>query len=467
MAFSLARPLFNGRLNTVVRASPKRVKIIGKAEAWRGSIKFRFVTTLILALSPTTQAQESFDRPAHLEERTTQEIERTTIPQPHTHDHFDDSPGPFLQWPHLTNGWFGLRHKLSNAGILFDLVAAIDFSRNLSGGIDSSRTVAPYLFAASLSVDSEKLGLFPGGLLFIDVQRIGGSSGTAIVNDFQVFSNIAAESRTQLAQLWYEQQIVGEYLRLKIGKMDANSDFAYVDHGLLFLHSSMGLSPTIQSMPTYPDTAYGIEVIGRTATGVYGRVGVYDGALQRGVRTGLHGPVLDDIFAIGESGLTWSAAAADLSGRLGIGIWYHNGDFDRFDGGTNDGTEGAYLTFDQLVYREIPDDDDQGIGWFVQYGYADPDVSPVDHHIGTGLTWTGALPHRDADALGLGISIVHFSQASGATFSTYETATELFYTLQLTGFASLTLDLQAITNPGGIAAQPDALTGTTRLVLHF
>ena len=63
---------------------------------------------------------------------------------------------------------------------------------------------------------------------------------------------------------------------------------------------------------------------------------------------------------------------------------------------------------------------------------------------------------------------MHFSGVPGAGFAAdFETATELFYTIALTGFLDLTLDLQAITNPGGIAGQPDAWVGTTRMVFNF
>ncbi len=397
--------------------------------------------------------------------------QRPSIARPHKEGlEQDPRVTPFRKWNYLTDGWFGLRPRLSRSGISFEATLTVDASRNLSGGIDSTRTVAPYLVDVNLSIDSSALGVFPGGFLFLDLQQSGGDTGQKIVNDSQVFSNIAAEPRTQLAQLWFEQRLAADRIRLKLGKVDANSDFAYVDHGMLFLNSSMGVSPTIQFMPTYPDAAYGFNAFVHPMSGVYSGVGIYDGALQSGTRTGIHGPVLRHLFLIGETGLTWVATHAGLAGRLGLGGWYHSGDFDRFDGGFNTGASGAYATFDQLVYREPSSlaDDSQGVGWFVQYGYADDSVSPIDHHFGTGITWTGAIPYRDRDALGLGVSVVHFSSAPGAKFSAdFETSTEWFYTFQLTGFFALTFDLQAITNPGGIDGQPDAWTGTTRLVLNL
>ncbi len=438
-------------------------------------LRWFFGATLLAAIASAAPAQLLPDLSVELEDPADREEQddfgdRPSVARPHDEEaEQDPTDTPFLEWNHLTDGWFGLRSWLARTGISFEATMTVDVSHNLSGGIDSA-TVMPYLFDANIAVDTERLGLFPGGVFFADFQQIGGDTGEKIVNDFQVFSNIAAEPRTQLAQLWFEQRFADDRIRIKLGKVDANSEFAYVDNGAMFLNSSMGVSPTIEFLPTYPDPAFGFNTFLRPIEGIYAGVGVYDGALQSGTRTGIHGPVFRHLFVIAELGATWSATDDDLAGRLGLGGWYHSGDFGRFEGGSSAGAAGAYVTFDQVLYNETPDSAGpaQGVGWFVQYGYADPSLSPVDHHFGTGITWTGAIPCRDRDALGVGFSLVHFSGAPGADFAAdFETATEIFYMVPLTGFLDLTFDLQAITNPGGIEGQPDAWTGTTRLVVNF
>ena len=52
--------------------------------------------------------------------------------------------------------------------------------------------------------------------------------------------------------MWLERRLLRDRLRLKVGKADANADFAGVFAGGEFLHSSAGYSPTIQGFPSYP-----------------------------------------------------------------------------------------------------------------------------------------------------------------------------------------------------------------------
>ena len=65
----------------------------------------------------------------------------------------------------------------------------------------------------------------------------------------QAFVNNDADDFTALYELWYEQYLFDDVVRVKIGKLDANSEFAYVEHGGEFIHSSPGVSPSILSFP--------------------------------------------------------------------------------------------------------------------------------------------------------------------------------------------------------------------------
>ena len=110
---------------------------------------------------------------------------------------------------------------------------------------------------------------------------------------------------------------------------------------------------------------------------------------------------------IGEAGVTWAIGDKnELPGRLGLGGWGHTGRFATFSGRTDDGISGFYLVCDQTLWRENPEDDEdgQGIGLFFQYGSIDLDVSDVEQHVGFGFVWTGLLPGRDDDVAGVGLA---------------------------------------------------------------
>ena len=101
---------------------------------------------------------------------------------------------------------------------------------------------------------------------------------------------------------------------------------------------------------------------------------------------------------------------------------------------------------------------------FLQYGSAQAEVSEMTDHVGGGVTWTGLLPDRDTDMLGLGASWVRLSRQADFRHG-YELALELFYSIPLTDWAVLKPDLQYIVHPAG--GRGNTLVGTLRIELSF
>lgn len=386
----------------------------------------------------------------------------------------------WLEGDYATGDWGGLRPELDDKGVTVGASAILDWSKNVRGGIDTANSAFRSFLDLNVTLDLGKLVGIEGGTLFVDAYTFNGRSGSErLVGDAQGFDNIDSDRRAQIGEVWYEQKLAGDKLRIKAGKIDANAEFAYANNGCrylecAFLNSSPGMSPTILGMPTYPDPAMGVVVFVYPVEWLQAGVGVFDGAGQEGHRTGLRGPDTlfgspADLFFIGELGVLWSLEGETLPGRLGLGGWGHTGTFDRFDGATASGTQGFFVTVAQTLWRENPQDaeDGQGVAAFAQYGWADPQVSEMDHHLGAGVEWTGALPGRDADVAGLMVSWVHFSQAPGAGLvDEGEMVVELVYKARITPWMSLQPDVQYITNPGG-AGLADALVFTLRAEVGF
>lgn len=386
-----------------------------------------------------------------------------------------DTGLPADQWQHATDDWLGHRPELDDRGVIFEASITTDWSKNLRGGMNTEGGTFRHLFNANLTLDTERLMGWEGGTFFLNFQNHHGPDGSADdVGDAQAFSNIDADGRTEIAELWFEQVTSDGVIRLKIGKVEANSEFAYVDNGGEFINSSMGFSPTVFVLPTYPDPAMSVNLFVYPTDGFYAGAGLYDGSLNEGVPTGSRGPKTffqhpADLFVIGEAGVTWGEQGERLPGRLAAGGWWHTGTFTRFDGLTDEETGGFYILLDQTIWLENPSDpdDEQGIGMFLQYGYADADVSMIEHHAGGGFAWTGPLPSRDDDVLGAGVSFVRFTDEPGAgLMDDSETAFELFYKAQILPWVSVKPDLQYITNPGGTGLD-DALVATIRIEADF
>ena len=379
----------------------------------------------------------------------------------------------FLDWTLASGDWNGARPWLGERGISLEAYLLTDASVVAAGGVDPGGTALRSLLDVAITLETAPLFGVEGGHFFTDFQVQRGSDGSDEVGDIQAFSNIDGENRTQLAQIWYEQALLEDYIWIKLGKADANADFAYVDHGARFNNSSFGFSPTILGFPTYPDPSFGAALFVRPADGVYAGAGVYDGATNAGIPTGTHGPRSlfgrpSDLFIVTELGFRWTDAIDIAPGRIGIGTWRHTGDFTTFDGARSTRAAGGYVVADQILWRPAESaSTDRGLASFLQLGWADSAISPVAFHLGTGLTWIGPFDSRPADALGIAATWARFTNAPGAPLrGEGELALEFFYTLQTTPWMRLKTDVQWIVDPGG-SGLDDALVFTLRSAVSF
>jgi porin len=362
----------------------------------------------------------------------------------------------------LTGNWWGARTSLSDRGIAIDASITYDLSKNLRGGVDTSGVGLVQLYDLYLTLDTERLLGLKGGTFFVVFQHQTGQSPDDEVGSYQGVSSIDADGRTQVSEAYYQQSLFDDRLTLKAGKIDATADFACSDFGNAFVGASMGLSPNIP-IPTYPDSAFGASARWNVTEALYVGAGAYDGAAQEGVPTGSRGPKTlfgkpSDLFLIAQVGSAYDLG--DTSGHVAVGAWHHTGTFDRFDGGTDDRSSGAYLLVDHTLYRENPDDEDdaQGLSLFALYGLADDAVAEAPHHVVAGAVYTGLIPTRDADSIGLAAGAAFF--ADGAGFDAdHEVVIELFYEFRPLPFISLKPDLQYILNAGGA---DDAFVATLR-----
>jgi len=327
-----------------------------------------------------------------------------------------------------------------------------------------------------MSIDTLPTLGYRGGTFSVDFQNQAGESGAGGADDagdFQGVGNADADGRTQISEIWYEQLLLDNKLRVKIGKIDANSEFAAPDNSGEFLNSSYGVSPTVLGIPAYPDAAFGANAFIYPTRNWYLGVGIYDGSAQNGRLTGSYGPAglwHDDssLFSIAEVGYRWVCADNTLPGHVGVGVTYHSGDFEKANGDIQSGASSFYVVLDQKIWHKKFYDkgNEQGVYAFGQYGHADKDVSEVSDHVGAGVMWIGPYDKMYPDIVGLGVQTVKFNDDFGFT-ENYETNIELFYSYQVTPYFSVKPDLQYIMNPGGDETIDDALMATIRVTLAF
>jgi carbohydrate-selective porin OprB len=359
-----------------------------------------------------------------------------------------------------------LRARLEEQGIAFTASLWLDAHRVERGGLERGSVMNSYL-DLSATFDLGALAGIDNALVFANAYATNGRNVSDLAGDWQVLSNTANDRHIeQLAQLFYEQTFADGAWRLKLGKADVNVDFAAASHAGEFVQSSAGFSPTIFALPTYPEPSTGGALFWQASEALSLGVGVFDGAANAGFHTGSRGPSTlfgtpSDLFAIGEGNVTWCVGEEGLAGRLALGTWHHDGDFARFDGGSDAGTGGNYAILEQELARV----DGGSIASFTQWGEADDAVAEVDQHLAAGVVATGCFERPD-DAFGVYWSRVRFSEALGTSASS-ETACECFYRWQVRPWLALKPDVQWIANPGGDATLDDALVLTLRLHADF
>ncbi len=392
--------------------------------------------------------------------------------------------------PKSSKNWWGLRGDLEEKGLTFLLVYTGDMAFNTTGGVKRG---SAYLgnMDMSVSVDTEKLGLWKGGTFNVyGVSNFGGRYLTGeLVGDVQGASNIEAPHTTKLFELWYEQKLFDEKLAVLVGLHDLNADFDVVDNGGDLLNSSFGIQPTMtgnMSVSVFPAAGSAVRLKYEPNEQWTLLAGVFDGDQGDSGgnnRHGIHNSLNDKsgVLTIGEIDyhlkLPLPYAAEPLPGTVKLGAWMNNRDFDDVsdldalgDAIVHDGNFGIYVDADQLVYKENTDPEDmQGLGVFLQYSQVPQDRNTINMYRGFGLRYMGLIAHRDEDTLsfGMGQAFISDSLRDASGQEAFERVLELTYKVQVTPSIVLQPDIQFITNPNADAALKNATVVMLRTQVSF
>jgi porin len=140
--------------------------------------------------------------------------------------------------------------------------------------------------------------------------------------------------------------------------------------------------------------------------------------------------------------------------KVAVGAWHYTARFDGVEtGARRGGRPGVYALVDAQLFTER-DDEKQGLAGFVRAGAADSRVNRFGHFVGAGVVYTGALPGRPEDQLGLAVATVgngaayrRASERDGLATNRRETGLELTYRFPVASWLTLQADLQHIINP--------------------
>lgn len=362
-------------------------------------------------------------------------------------------------------------NKLKNKGITFGTTGSLEGYYNFTGGIRTGSAFAA-LLDANMNLDLEKLIGLKRGTFYIDFEYHGGDNPTSkLTGDLQVFDKNNADPFFETLELWYQQILFHNKLRVKVGKIDANTEFSVIDNGLDFINSPTQVTPAFPVFPTFPDPMPGITLFFNPNHLFFADFALYDANQSEHFLNFYGDPSSAQLTKHGqlfivETGLTWdNLPLLGHNGNFKIGLWQHNGHFADLFGNQIHGLAGIYLIYDQTLWESTSKlNKGQGVRMFLEYGFTDSRISPVFRHYGGGIVWTAPTASRPDDELGLSVQTADISSGLRVP-EKYELNFETYYQFALTNGINLKPDLQYIIHPGGI--YHNALIGTFMLNFAF
>ena len=399
--------------------------------------------------------------------------------------------GDLLSRPRLTGDWGGLRDELGKKGIVFDVDLLVTPMDVLSGGRSTGGNTwsnADY----TLNVDTDKLGLWPGGFFKVSADSGFGtmtqnSGGFVPINTATLIPG-PNDHTTVLMNATF-MQFLSEKFGLVIGKFntfDLGKQEFYGDYSTQFLNAAFNFPMTFEQVPL---SAYGGGVIalptkeitlsvlaldpngtptsngfgnafnngamvtggGQVAIKPFGLVGHQNFGFswtnkerfsleqdpsnlarfllqQRFPRLGDPGPILERILARFFPGLLVPVQPANQKSSS----WSVN------------------YAFDQYLWQPAGDSK-HGFGVFFSVGASDGNPNPIKYAFLAGIGGKGVVPSRPEDSFGVAIARTQFSSAFVPFLRQnlnlgldHEDALEAYYNLAITGWLSATADLQII-----------------------
>lgn len=358
-----------------------------------------------------------------------------------------------------------------------------DVWTNARGG---RRRGARYLnnLDVTLTIDTEKAIGWAGATVFVyGLYNNGESLSEELIGDVQVASNIdAGVQAARLYEAWVEQRLIEDRLSLKAGLYDLNSEFDTSDSAGLFVNSSHGIGPDFsqsgENGPSiFPVTSLALRIDYELGDNWLARAAVLDGVpgdpgAPRRTTIELGGG--DGALVVGELNYL------DDETKLALGAWRYTARFEDIlatqlaaDPVERRGNDGVYALAERKLSNEAADAD-QGLSGWLRFGLADPRFNPVRSYLGGGLVYTGPLPGRDEDQIGIAVARVRFgeryrraSALAGQSLEAGETNIEITYRMPLTPWLTLQPDVQYVLDPSGVPGRRNALAIGLRTEIGF
>ena len=160
--------------------------------------------------------------------------------------------------PTFTGDWSGLRTRLADEGITFNVQYTAEGWSNVTGG-ESTGTVYTGLMSLQGNVDLQKLVGWQGASVSTRWYWLSGQdiSATNLGNNIFTVSNIAGFHTFRMSELWFQQNFLNDRISIRVGQLAADSEFDLSTYAAVFLNGTFSWSPSLYTNipnggPAYP-----------------------------------------------------------------------------------------------------------------------------------------------------------------------------------------------------------------------
>ncbi len=362
----------------------------------------------------------------------------------------------------MTGDWGGFRNTMAEMGITLES----DFTQIgqgvVSGGLDIGWKYQGR-GQITLKVDTQKLGLWPGGFLTVQAEgnygeNVNGNTGALIpVNTSAIFPT--ADATQFVLPHWYFMQFFSEYVGVVLGELDTLSGdanaFAHGKGDTQFFNMSFNFNPV--TVLTTPYATLGASLIvlpTKDPKEWIANLSVFNPTGQAD-NVGFNTLFASGAVIAAETRLTthfFGLTGHQLVGGTYSTMKYLNLDqrvrdllIPRLPVSQHDGSWAVYYNFDQYLYQ--PEKNvDRGLGLFGRFGASDGVANPLKYFYSIGAGGKGLIPIRPLDEFGIGYFYGTVSKAQiPSTLGFHDTqGFEAYYNVYVTPWAQLTPNFQIV-----------------------
>ncbi|MFA5958537.1 carbohydrate porin [Hyphomicrobium sp.] len=375
-----------------------------------------------------------------------------------------------------------VRASLAASGVKYGVNYNGEYYDVTSGGLSRGSTYNG-LIETYVDLDLEKIMGWKGATIHANAFYVHGDGPTAKTGSIFAVSNLEGFETVRLDELWLEQSLLDDKVKVKVGSIAADTMFFISDTAAVFLNGTFGwpgilASNTIQGGPGYPLTSMGAVVTFTPNDKLTLMGAVFNGSpadpfAEDPQKDNPHGT--DFRFGDGELMILEGAYKYNigLEGTVKFGGWKQfnapegvYSDFRSGNGVNND--YGIYGIIDQQIWKG---DGDKTITAFGRISGSPTDRSPMDFYFDTGVLFAGFVPGRAKDTFGAAYGYGQISSdlvdTDPSELKTFESVLELNYVAQIANGITLAPDFQYFWNPGAVAEVDHAAVWGSRLKISY